>query len=405
MNPKDNNIEAIHEKDLVVKNEVAYRNEKPFNGLAFQDCKIGPDGPRFTYYMPYKNGIKEGVCKAYYNNNQLKYEVEYIDGNRCGDFIDRYENGQLQQVGNYENGKKVGIWKSWFKDGCKESIIIFENNSQIESKWWFNEFQLQSESNKLGIFEDDKTKIISRRWYKNSQLEFEKKIIKKNNQIILKEWKENGQLITKRKINSDGREKLFERTFYDNGVIESERNYKIDYTTKRYMGDDEFKKVPIKINHGVHKQWFVDGKISYYKEYKDGKGNGIHKSWQANGRLEKEFFCVEGKYDGVVKEWFSGKGDLCSMTFYKKGYFLYKVVMFPSCDYVQVTFYISENGANKKITEYRKLNGELLPKSEWPKEWTIDEKPQYDDYNRFNNTYYDDQLDMDQQSPEFWDSL
>ncbi|MCX2682032.1 hypothetical protein OOZ15_18920 [Galbibacter sp. EGI 63066] len=383
MNKTDN----IQEEDLLQKDEVAYKEGKPFTGIAVQDWTFlaNPgfnEWANYTAYTPYKNGIKEGVCRAYYENNQLRYEVVYKNGLRNGRFISWFENGKLSEEGFYENGKKVGIWKTWFKNECMESEMNFENDKELDVKRWFDNYQLKSERKEKGIFEDDEIKVTERGYYRNGLLKYEKKIIKKNNSVICIEWHKNGQLMKEEVINDDNGQYLlylFERAFYENNIVKSETNYKIGYKKekKHVVGETKARifRFPIKINHGVHRFWYEEGK------------------------LNKEFFYINGKKDGIANEWDS-KGNLICNQIYKNGKLLEEKRMFE--DYIERVFFRIENGFKKRVLEYRKYDGQLLPKSEWPKLKIKHYDSSYD--NGFNDAYYNDQLDMDQQSPEFWDS-
>ena len=414
MNENHSNTDQIYEQDLVLKDKIAYKDNKPFSGFASQDCKyIGNSGykeakdaiwVKFTYYMPYKNGVKEGVCKAYYENNQLKYESTYENGNKNGLFKSWFQNGKINEEGNYKSGKKNGIWKTWFENDCPESEIQFINDEQIIAKWWFDNYQLKIERNKNGITEDDNMILLSRGWYRNGQLNSETKSIKNNGQIIRTEWHLNGRIEKKEFTDIDKTKYLFERIFYENGLIKSERNYKVGYKKEKHLvagekTEREFK-FPIKINHGTHKYWFENGKISYLEGFKDNKHHGKHKRWYRNGQLNSESYFVDGKMNEFYK-WWDSRGNLKTSKIYKNGRLIEEKGIFK--DYYELIFFRFEDGYNKRILEYRKHDGQLLPKSEWPKP----NKPNYNESydSGFNDTYYNDQLDMDQQSPEFWDSL
>ncbi|MEQ3662420.1 MAG: hypothetical protein ABNG96_07000, partial [Flavobacterium sp.] len=128
--------------------------------------------------------------------------------------------------------------------------------------------------------------------------------------------------------------------------------------------------------------------------------HGIYKRWHHNGKLNIEIYYVDGKTEGNDKCW-DATGNLKICKIYKNGQLLEEKRIFK--DYYELILFRIEDGYSKKILEYRKHNGELLPKSEWPKPFTPKHDNSYD--SGFNDTYYNDQLDMDQQSPEFWDSL
>jgi len=411
MNQNHNNSECIPEEDLVVRDEIAFKDKIPFNGLAMQDCQyIANSGyknasdaiwVKFTYYMPYQNGIKKGLCKAYYENNQLTYEVAYKKGKRNGFYKEWYQDGKLKQEGIYEEGKKEGVWKSWFENGCQESELMFENDEKIAIKWWYNNYQLNSERSKQGLFEDTETKIVSRGWFENSQLKFEEKFIKKNEQTIIKQWNSNGQLIKKDVRGSKGNTFLQEREYYENGLLKTEENYIWGTKIERHIpaGEKIAKELTlsIKIKNGVFKKWNSNGRLEYEMTYIKDKKDGVHKRWHKNGKLMFEHNYKEDKKDGVHKD-FNPDGSLKLDKIFKLGQNLVIKTMYENY-YKKETF----TGKYDRNIEYFGNDGILLPKSEWPKPKT--NFHDYNDDNGFNDTHYNDQLDMDQQSPEFWDSL
>lgn len=410
----NNNQIEVEADELIIKDNIAFLNDKPFNGKATQEYafitnygyKEAKDAiwSKFTAYTPYVNGIKQGLCIAYYTNKSKRFEIMYQDGLRNGVIETWYESGKLNEKGTYKKGKRVGLWESWFENESLESQTFYENDKRTEIKFWFENYQLKSEFKESGTYENDKVLITHRGWYNNGQLKYENKLLKKTNQKVRKEWNENGHLIKKETTSSDGQNFLFERTFHKNGIIESERDFKIDYKQEKHYGVGEKTPTiinkPIKRNHGVHKYWSDNGKLSYIKEFRDDKNHGVYKRWHQNGKLNIETYYFDGKTDGNDK-WWDARGNLKISKTYNKGQLIEEKRIFK--DYYELIFFRIENGYYKKILEYRKHDGQLLPKSEWPKPVT----PKYDDTydSGFNDTYYNDQLDMDQQSPEFWDSL
>jgi antitoxin component YwqK of YwqJK toxin-antitoxin module len=77
------------------------------------------------------------------------------------------------------------------------------------------------------------------------------------------------------------------RTWYENGQLESEANYK------------DGKK------DGLYRWWHCDssGKLKEESNYKDGKWNGSCKWWHENGALEIESNYKDGRKDGLYRWW------------------------------------------------------------------------------------------------------
>lgn len=133
----------------------------------------------------YKNGLKDGLWREYYNNGQLKSEGSYSNGYKEGLHKEWFENGILSLEGYYENnlangemkwyhekghlaateqmknnirtglwkiydiedgkigaegefenGKEIGVWKSFHENGKVSRENIWENRQVISSKCW-----------------------------------------------------------------------------------------------------------------------------------------------------------------------------------------------------------------------------------------------------------------------------
>ncbi len=64
-----------------------------------------------------KDGNREGLWQAWYENGNLWSEAEYTHGLNNGKSATYFENGKVRYKGNYEKGKKVGKWKYYDDEG------------------------------------------------------------------------------------------------------------------------------------------------------------------------------------------------------------------------------------------------------------------------------------------------
>ena len=408
------NVETVYESELSFIDDLAYKDGNLFTGIAHQDCKyIGnygfkyPDDAiwiKFMYFMPYKEGRKVGNCKAYYENKQLKYSVQYEDGKKNGRYESWYLTGKREQKGLYCNGGRHGLWRNWYENNCLESEVLFTDDKLQKGKWWFENSQLKLEKNCNGIHENTNSKVLELGWYDNGQLRL--KVLSKKNkeELVRKEWHLNGRLQKKEITCPNNLKFIFERSFYQNDLVKSECKYRIDFEQQEHLVVGEKKphiiKKPNKIHHGKHKYWSIDGRISSTKKYYNDELHGKHKTWNNQGRQIEEVNYANDKKHGENKFW-DFRGNCLKIIIYNNGTFIQEKYFFKT--YYRHTYFTSEEG-NKKIVEYRRFDGQLLEKSKWPK--TLRERYHDDDFKvRFNDTFYNDQLDMDQQSPEFWDSI
>ena len=62
----------------------------------------------------YKNGLKEGTCKEYYEGGKIKSEITYKEGIMDGQYKSYYKNGQISYEGKYTAGKDPTYLASTF---------------------------------------------------------------------------------------------------------------------------------------------------------------------------------------------------------------------------------------------------------------------------------------------------
>lgn len=65
----------------------------------------------------YKNDLKVGQWKSYYNNGQLCESGSYNNGIKEGLWTSYYKKGQVSESGRFINGKKDGLWNFYDENG------------------------------------------------------------------------------------------------------------------------------------------------------------------------------------------------------------------------------------------------------------------------------------------------
>ena len=84
-----------------------------------------------------------------------------------------------------------------------------------------------------------------------------------------------------------GKKDGLHRTWYENGQLQSEYNYK--------DGKED----------GLGRAWYEDGQLGAEKNYKDGKSNGLQREWYKNGRLMFEWSEINNRQNGLNTAWYS----------------------------------------------------------------------------------------------------
>ena len=95
-----------------------------------------------------------------------------------------------------------------------------------------------------------------------------------------------------------------EELFYPNGELKERTNYQ--------SKSDGGKK------HGFQRHWYENGQLWSERTYKDGRRDGLYRSWHENGQLKAESPSKDGEEHGLERSWHEG-GQLKSETTYKDG--------------------------------------------------------------------------------------
>lgn len=396
--------------DLIFKDGVAFRDDHLFTGITkelrirFERESDKPESFNTIIFNSFKEGLREGLCREFYLKNKKIY-AEWP----------------------YHRNLLNGIHRIWNYDGLLQEEVLYLNNKQIEWKEWHNNNKLKSEGSEIGIFEDDDIIIKKRDWYKNSQIKSETRIIKSSKTTVQRTWHESGLLAKEETREEDNSWFLFERIFYKDfnritffdldeeelnksniNKINSETNYKLSFKSAvdpNINAEPREYKFIEKVKHGVYKSFNDEGSLIAEHEYKDGKLHGMLRIWHLNGKVRTQAFYLNGKKEGTEINW-NESGELISSSLYQDDLLIREDTYFSN--YVRIECFSNHRKGIRSMksdifVEFIKHNGELLPLSEWPSK----KKRRYnsdDPTPRFNSTYYNDELDMDQQGPEFWDS-
>lgn len=74
----------------------------------------------------FKNELREGKWKAWYENGNLWSEGDYKEGKRNGIGIAYHENGKKYIEGLYRNDTRVGAWKFYDTNGVITKEVNFD---------------------------------------------------------------------------------------------------------------------------------------------------------------------------------------------------------------------------------------------------------------------------------------
>ena len=105
-------------------------NEKPimfyegrlFSGIGYDIWSNG----ELKYEWNYRDGLKDGLFRLWYENGKLGKQINYKDGKRNGLSKRYYKNGRLEIETNYRDDG-TSTQKNYYEDGTLKSIINWKN--------------------------------------------------------------------------------------------------------------------------------------------------------------------------------------------------------------------------------------------------------------------------------------
>ncbi len=273
------------------------------SGLLGQNTEV-KDGPVKIYYPNGKlssegimrKGLPDGYWKTYFPSGILKSE-----GNRRNHMLDSTwifynEMGDTLQKMNYIMGKRNGYVTEYNYKNLKDPI---NQGNVISKELYVND---KKEGKAFYFYENGRVRetIEFRNNKKNGTgIEYDKE-----GKIITIQRFINGSLVERERINRVDQAGLKQgvwKTFYGNGRIMSEANYKNDILNGPYKEYDENGLVKVYFQYAegkmlekadtaeldieVRNQYDDDGKLVYSGYYRKDVPVGIHRSFNAEGKV------------------------------------------------------------------------------------------------------------------------
>ncbi len=207
-----------------------------------------------------------------------------------------YPNGQISSKGNMLEGKPDGLWVSYYVNGVIKSEGIWRN-AQLDSVWQFY---------------NDKGQLVEKINYYNG---------KKNGYYYVFVPFDSLPAITylaSQELYYDNKKNGFSEYFYSNGTLHLLVPFKdnlrhgtarefnqqgllitlIEYRSGKEIDREEINRYLDSLPNGVWKEFYVNGKLKWEKNFTNGILNGSVKEYSINGELEKSY-----RYEnGIVKD-------------------------------------------------------------------------------------------------------
>ena len=106
-----------------------YIQDKPFTGVIYE-C---PEylGGKLSYIQNWKNGVRDGDQKDWYENGKLEDIRTYSDGKLIGTSYHYYENGSLKSTREYLDGKEDSIITKYDEKGNLVEKIEYRKGQRV----------------------------------------------------------------------------------------------------------------------------------------------------------------------------------------------------------------------------------------------------------------------------------
>lgn len=127
----------------------------------------------FTVKGAHKNGVKNGICKTYYENGILFKEETYKNNVVVGVKKAYHDNGNIQFIEHLSKGKKNGLWQQFYNTGKLREERVYKENKLLTAvvmEWYDNGNKMNSTSYKY-INDEKYIDGYVNRYYENGQIQ------------------------------------------------------------------------------------------------------------------------------------------------------------------------------------------------------------------------------------------
>ncbi|MFT4600032.1 MAG: antitoxin component YwqK of YwqJK toxin-antitoxin module [Arenicella sp.] len=226
-----------------------------------------------THTFVYANDMKNGCATLFDSIGNVSQEIYYVDDKRQGESVWFFEDGAIKKTLNFDNDKESGIGLEYNKDG----IVIVEeeyNNGYLRNTKKFN--QLDEEGNKTGVW---------REYFGNGEIKSETSYKGGLKDGLMKEFDKDGKLLT---INE-----------MENGQVASDPGGVVIID--------------------LYKEYHSNGTVKLVGGRNKGKKSGIFRTYDEEGNLLRAYVY---KMDTLLSEGMLKPGGIFEdewITYYRDG--------------------------------------------------------------------------------------
>jgi antitoxin component YwqK of YwqJK toxin-antitoxin module len=95
-----------------------------------------------TEYISYRGGIRHGITRRYYPDDNVSNLEDYTDGLQHGIQIDWWSHGEIAHISYYKKGKRHGKETWWYSDGKIRRQSYHREGRLISTQEWNMQGQL-----------------------------------------------------------------------------------------------------------------------------------------------------------------------------------------------------------------------------------------------------------------------
>jgi len=217
-------------------------------------------------------GLRQGVWRDYYDNDNIKFEIHYKDGKRNGYYRTYSYTGKVSLSDCYEDDRLVEQQPG---EGIEVEIV----NSYDEEG---------NLTGSVGVMN-------------NIPVGIHRQINRVKGTVTLREYDNSGQVVSTGNTTGEGLKDEFWQFFYPGGQVQSEGSFGADRRT------------------GVWKFYYPDGKLEQQGNYVNGREEGLWTWYYPGGQIRREENYYRGMEDGLSVE-YDEAGNIVSKGEYIEGY-------------------------------------------------------------------------------------
>ncbi len=126
----------VFKSTTATKGNALYLDDKKYSGFVYE---LHPETSDTLLVEGYLNGLKEGVSKKWYSENQLMEVRHYSSGQKNGKQVTFWENGNKRFEFTAKNDAYEGELKEWNVDGLLLHEANYKNGQEEGSqKLWYD---------------------------------------------------------------------------------------------------------------------------------------------------------------------------------------------------------------------------------------------------------------------------